>query len=354
MSDSSGRDPQLKNRPNQAAPDNPHPFEVQPVIAASLAITVITSDGVKAVTDSSGVRDFVSAGKVFWIDLVGGEEAARAAFLNELDLDDSDIAWLQRFGQSGRMSIGHRGLRVVTWLWAHLGGGLIEIHLMCSGNCVLTVWNGDARLLDDIRKHFGDRSAKLETSPYQAAAILLQMILSTLHFAVSEVDARLQALEAQLTSKPGSIDFHVLKEQSQRLQSVWFDIDRYGSAVKTAIIGVEALPGVGERGAVELNDYGEQVEDLGRRLQERSRWGGDLLNDYATDITRRQGEQVGRLTLVSLIFLPITFLTGFFGMNFRWMLGLVDGPTAFLGLGVALPALCVIATVLWLKRRGLI
>jgi Mg2+ and Co2+ transporter CorA len=44
------------------------------------------------------------------------------------------------------------------------------------------------------------------------------------------------------------------------------------------------------------------------------------------------------LTLVSLIFLPITFLTGFFGMNFAWMNALVGSACAFVVLGVRCPS----------------
>jgi Mg2+ and Co2+ transporter CorA len=71
-------------------------------------------------------------------------------------------------------------------------------------------------------------------------------------------------------------------------------------------------------------------------------------------IAQRQGDQINRLTLVSLIFLPLTFITGFFGMNFGWMNEVIGSRPAFVALGVALPAVSVIVTVAWLRRRGLI
>ena len=104
----------------------------------------------------------------------------------------------------------------------------------------------------------------------------------------------------------------------------------------------------------ELNDYADQVQDLEHRLHERTQWASSVLQDYARAIAQRQGEQINRLTLVSMIFLPITFLTGFFGMNFNWMNEYLGSPVAFLAFGILLPALCVAITVLWLKRRGLI
>src|SRR5580693_8714583 len=35
-------------------------------------------------------------------------------------------------------------------------------------------------------------------------------------------------------------------------------------------------------------------------------------HDYASTLAQRQGEQIDRLTIVSIIFLPVTFPTGFF------------------------------------------
>jgi magnesium transporter len=44
---------------------------------------------------------------------------------------------------------------------------------------------------------------------------------------------------------------------------------------------------------------------------------------------------------VATIFLPLTFVTGFFGMNFKWMIAQVDTPLAFWLLGVGTLALGV-------------
>jgi len=108
------------------------------------------------------------------------------------------------------------------------------------------------------------------------------------------------------------------------------------------------------RGAEELNDYAEQVEDIEHRLSDRSKWGSNILQDYVAAIAQRQGDQINRLTLVSLIFLPLTFITGFFGMNFGWMNEVIGSAHAFVALGVAPPAVSVVVTMAWLRRRGLI
>jgi magnesium transporter len=59
-----------------------------------------------------------------------------------------------------------------------------------------------------------------------------------------------------------------------------------------------------------------------------------------------------RLAAVATIFLPISFLAGFFGQNFSALVGSIEGWPAFLVLGVGLSVACVAVTVFVLSRRG--
>ena len=53
-------------------------------------------------------------------------------------------------------------------------------------------------------------------------------------------------------------------------------------------------------------------------------------NALATLIDLRLNETSYWLTVVATIFLPLTFVTGFFGMNFEWMVDQIDDPVGFL------------------------
>ena len=66
----------------------------------------------------------------------------------------------------------------------------------------------------------------------------------------------------------------------------------------------------------------------------------------------RMNETMYWLTVVATIFLPLTFLTGFFGMNFGWMVGEIDTEAAFLILGVGGSVVATTLIYIAIRRRG--
>jgi Mg2+ and Co2+ transporter CorA len=313
---------------------------------------VIDTLGVRLTATAADMRGQIRAGKFFWLDIFGGDSLERTALLRELGLEGADITWALRFGQAGRMYIGRDRLRAVTWI-ADPSGNVHEIHVFAGSACILTIWHGDGSALDEIRQQFGERVGGLDDSRYGAAGILLQLLVGTLDHAIQGLDSALDELRARLDKGP-TTDFMHLSNRLQKLQSIMASFNRYSNAVRSATVGIEAVPGMDDLGAAELNEYAEQVEDVEEQIYERRRWLSDIVHDNATAIAQRQGEQINRLTLVSLIFLPVTALSGFFGMNFNWMISHIDSREAFIVCGLLLPAISVMISIAYFRHRGLI
>lgn len=314
---------------------------------------LVDEAGVRPIADPADIRSRVGQGVFLWLDFVGADPSICTAGLSELGLDAADIAWAMRFGQAGRMLIGRRRLRVATWI-ADPDGALIELHLLACAKGLATVWGGDPAILERIRRQFTEHASGFQNNFYLAAGILLQLLLAMLDHVLQRLDNRIDELRLSLDKESFSADFASITRPLQGLQTFAASFSRYSSAVRSATVGVENVPGAGDRGAEELNDYVEQVEDFEEQLYERRRWMSDITHDFATAVAQRQSEQISRLTLVSMIFLPVTALTGFFGMNFGWMNSAITSRAAFFLLGVLIPALSVMLTVTWLWRKGLI
>lgn len=144
----------------------------------------------RAIAGPPDICNWVGQGSFFWLDLVGVDQSARAAWLAELGPDVADVMWALRFGQTGRIHIGRQRLRVATWI-ATPEGVLIELHLLGCATELATVWEGDPAILERVRGQFTERGAGSGNNIYLAAAILLQLLLAMLDHAPRRLDQRI-------------------------------------------------------------------------------------------------------------------------------------------------------------------
>jgi magnesium transporter len=77
-----------------------------------------------------------------------------------------------------------------------------------------------------------------------------------------------------------------------------------------------------------------------------------VISNQQTEISVRQNETMKQLTLVATIFLPMTFITGFFGMNFGWMVRGIDDFWTFAVYGCGTLLLSAVIIYLWFRRSG--
>jgi magnesium transporter len=66
---------------------------------------------------------------------------------------------------------------------------------------------------------------------------------------------------------------------------------------------------------------------------------------YLSTVSNRLNSVMKQLTVMATVFLPLTFITGFFGQNFGWMVGHIKSPGIFFGLGIGLEIVTVLYTL---------
>jgi magnesium transporter len=77
-----------------------------------------------------------------------------------------------------------------------------------------------------------------------------------------------------------------------------------------------------------------------------------VISYQQTEISVRQNETMKLLTLVATIFLPLSFIVGFFGMNFAWLTGHITSFWVFAVYGLGSLLASAAAIYLWFRRGG--
>ena len=73
---------------------------------------------------------------------------------------------------------------------------------------------------------------------------------------------------------------------------------------------------------------------------------------YLSTVSNRLNLRITRLTVFSTLFLPLTFISGFFGMNFGWLVQHIAPAWTFWLLAVGVMAATTLVQLVYYRRRG--
>lgn len=226
--------------------------------------------------------------------------------------------------------------------------GVYELHCFLTESTVVTVHESEAPALAALAQ-------KITRDPHslpQQADFILHKILDTV------MDANPLPLES-LELRIEELDDEVLQRRADRSHSIRriHDLIREVNDVRHLVMPQREIlsqilrgsyPVIGEKARLYLRDVHDHSIRLSAevdRLREALWAARDTQLAFAA---YRTNEAMKRLTVFSVIFLPLTFITGFFGMNFTqigW-----DSPALFLGVLVGVFALPV-GMLAWFARR---
>jgi magnesium transporter len=76
-----------------------------------------------------------------------------------------------------------------------------------------------------------------------------------------------------------------------------------------------------------------------------------VLDVYLSSVSNRLNVTMKQLTVIASVFLPLSFLTGFFGMNFTFLVNHI-GTTVSFFIAMVVMGLSILVQILFFKRRG--
>jgi magnesium transporter len=76
------------------------------------------------------------------------------------------------------------------------------------------------------------------------------------------------------------------------------------------------------------------------------------MDTHLSTVSNRLNVVMKQLTIIATVFLPLSFLTGFFGQNFSYLVGHITGPVPFYLFGIGLEVVCALGLLYLFRKRG--
>ncbi|MDQ6817314.1 MAG: magnesium and cobalt transport protein CorA [Actinomycetota bacterium] len=231
-----------------------------------------------------------------------------------------------------------------------------EVSVFVSEGFIITVRQGVASGLHDARLRLEDRPGLLQ----EGTAAVLWAILDTI---VDDYAPVIEGLESDVEEVERTV-FTGAAAPTERIYLLRREATDFYRAVHPLLGPLEAL----ERGAYlqvskELGQFFRDVNDHLKLVNEEVVALRDVLatvlqanmaviSNQQNEISVRQNETMKQLTLVATIFLPLSFVTGFFGMNFGWLIGHITSFWEFAVYGLGCLVASCAGLYLWFRRGG--
>jgi magnesium transporter len=291
--------------------------------------------------DLDAIRALHEREEFFWLDLEAPSDADLDALGELLGIPDLAVEDSKEFGQ--RPKLDEYGERVLIVFYGAHGSELVEAHVHVSGKEVVTIRRAPCAHLWEARKRTATARVRTEQDLVYR---VLDALADSLRTLADRYAAEVERLEEIAFERPKPADrrrMSELRSELFRLQQIVVPqrdmLGRGGDLLET-------LPGL-ERD-VARHPFRDVHDDLVVTANEI-----DYLRELLTEaVNVLINQMAGRLTIVATIFLPLTFATGFFGMNFGWLVDHISSAESFLILGVGGMILPLIVGAVLLLRAG--
>jgi magnesium transporter len=301
--------------------------------------------------DAERIAALRKRGRFFWVDLAarGGATAEQIATAFEVSAATAEALQSFRTGGAPARKLHVEQDLIVFPFWcsatpasaAHTQHPLelVRVNVLLHGDFLLTVHQRQFDLPGAVAEFAPGRSEQY------AVYVALDGMTDTVLDTIAAIEHEIAGLETRLLAggfRPNPADNELKRSLRAQLTYLRMRIgperalfERVGEEIEQ----IKTLTG-------DRQQYFDRIESQLDRAVERI----DAAREALSDALQAQlNETTYRLTIVATIFLPLSFITGFFGMNFDWLIQHLESQTSFWLLGVGALVLPLIFIVVFLE-----
>jgi len=306
--------------------------------------------------DPKGIESRLRDGVFLWLDIDSPTEAdfelLRDAFdLHPLALEDS-----RKFGQRPKIEDYDDFMLLVVFgatddADRRTGLAPIEVHCFYSSHWLITVHKGECPVFAELRNRTHRHLQKYEEGLGILYLVVDELVDSFLP-KLSDLDDDIDQLEDTILTDPQPAALQqaiTMKRQLVQLRKI---VHPQRDMFAALLSGRYELPGMTEEYERYYRDIYDHLIRVAEQLDDYRDLASGVTDLYQSTVGNKMNLTMKQLGWVATFFLPLSFLTGFFGQNFNLLVGTFLIPHwTFWVLGIGLDLAAFAAVLLWYVNR---
>jgi magnesium transporter len=203
---------------------------------------------------------------------------------------------------------------MVTW---QQGLQSEQLSLFLGRNFVLTFQEGrPGDAFDPIRERIRKGASRMRTSGSDYLAYcLLDAVIDGYFPLLEEIGERLESLESDILERPVKRSFQQVHDLKRELLSLRRAVWPLREAVNEMVR--DPSDRISDETRLHLRDCYDHTVRVIDFVETYRELGSDLMDLYLSSVSQRMTEVMKVLTIIATIFIPLTFISSIYGMNFN-------------------------------------
>ncbi len=315
---------------------------------------ILMGEQVRVSHDFKEIEGALTAGLPIWIELEQKDHACDTLLAETLRLHPLTIEDIWSDRPAPKVEDYESYLYVIVHGIRNVKDGrgieLAELDIVVGSTFVIT--HDQYHLCDEVGAELDRNPKLLAQGPAWLAHALLDHAVDRYLPVIDDLDAEIADLENEVLRKAGTKQGPPVLRTILRFKRMLLDLRRV--AIHQREILLRLARGEFEQIPKDATPFYRDVYDHFLRVSDLVESYRDLvtsaLEAYLSVQSNRMNDIMKTLTLIATVMLPITFIAGVYGMNFKHMpeLEVVWGYPVALGIMLAV----VIGCLLWFRRKG--
>jgi magnesium transporter len=297
------------------------------------------------------VEKLLADDEVFWLDLHSPSEHDFALLRDVFSFHPLALEDSEHFGQRPKVEEYDDFAFLALYGAAPDDDDLVEVHCFLAHRFLVTIHHDLCPAFAELRRRAETRRVVTD-DPVALLHRVVDALVDSFFPLLSEFDDRIDELEDSALARANEEDLQQIFRLKRRLVGLRRIIGPQRDVLLAIVGGPVGLPGMTPDHERYFRDVYDHLIRLGDLIDTYRDLLSSSLDVYLSTVSNRLNGVMKQLAVIATIFLPLTFVTGFFGQNFEWMVRHVTGWPQFVALGLGVEALTLAGLMAMFRRRG--